>query len=326
MLEEIDKVKNTLREGFVIPITLLVNVQFATEGDRQLFGDITRAAFANGAVPEVPVVEIESPEIESKEPEVPVNVEENTIEETEENPDKDLEIWQTEKVKYTKVANEKTLRYGEIGDVLVVKDEKMRFVTSWSEIDRLSKLDNPQLNKAILTGKYARISQKSVIKIVKFLNYYRRGVVGISTTRQPVDMQHQPVDEVVKPAEKPKEKPKDLSFTVLKGDKDLSYKTTKDNLIISYKGKIINTTWNKIIRFADLDDSKIMIELQNTRNGKDGEIVSGILNFVSAYRAGKVRDPDAGIRPMLGTNTRTQYAGYGGHVTGTLEEGDTPEE
>ena len=284
-------------------------------------------------------------------------------------PSEDAKLWQREKIEYIKVPGELVLRYGEHDDVLIVKYEKLHFVTSWDEIDKLSKLTDEEFTDI---GVLSKLGKKGKERVGLFAKYYREGVVGKQktiivspietpvvkpieapietpiekpafkakliksqekitkqTSYKPEPTSYETIEkqlEKQKPVEKPIYKPlEDKMFMVVRGEKNLKYKTSRDILTIKYEDTTLATTWDEISRLAELSPAKLSNKVENMF--KDSvPYQKTLLSFIKAYQAGRVFDPDAGFKKILNVNTRAKYGGFGGHVQGTLEEGDSSEE
>ena len=249
--------------------------------------------------------------------------------------------------RYNPVTGDADLRYREDGNELVVKRKKMHFFTSWSEIDHLSKMSDDEYNKPHILSELGKIYTAYVHQ---FVQYYKNGVVKPSVTQQTTltaKVVEEPVEKpaektVMKATKKPPEKPvlvpiekpiersvrkstEDYSFDLVRGEKNLKYKTTGDILVIKADDSTINTTWAEIARLADLSNSKLSRKVENLFKN---DIIrqKALSSFVRAYQFEKVRDPDAGFKPILNVNTKAKYGGYGGHVRGTLEDLNVPED
>ena len=237
--------------------------------------------------------------------------------------------------RYNPVPGDEDLRYREDeGNVLVIKRKKMHFYTSWSEIDHLSKMSDEEYRRPYILSELGKIYKAYVHQ---FVQYYKNSVVKPSVTQQATLTAKVVEEPVEKPAEKTVAKPtkqstkqqiaklveksvkkstEDYSFDLVRGEKNLKYKTTGDILVIKADDSTINTTWAEIARLADLSNSKLSRKVENLFKN---DIIrqKALSSFVRAYQFEKVRDPDAGFKPILNVNTKAKYGGYGGHVRGT---------
>lgn len=114
-----------------------------------------------------------------------------------------------------------------------------------------------------------------------------------------------------------KEKIKNKRFWPVPGDNKVFYiELEKDALVLCYNAEMLETSWPEIIHLSSLPDTQLNTEIV-TRSVTNPKKRIALKAFVQAYREERVRDPDAGIRPVLNVNTRADYDGN--KIEGTME-------
>jgi outer membrane biosynthesis protein TonB len=350
-----DEMKKLLSEGITIPATVVVGFKFNTPADEEIFKNLVHISSLGQVAPEESAepTEAEKPEVKpvaepKAEPKVEPKAKIEPVTKVEPKVEAPVEKQIEPKTRipsahYSPVPGDADLRYREDGNELVVKRKKMHFFTSWSEIDNLSRMSDEEYNRPHILSELGKIYKAYVHQ---FVQYYKKGVVKPSVTQQTTLTPKVVEEPVEKPAEKtvtkttkksvlaPIEKPiersvrkstEDHSFDLVRGEKNLKYKTTGDILVIKSDDSIINTTWDEIARLADLSSIRLSRKVENLFKN---DIIrqKALSSFVRAYQFEKVRDPDAGFKSMLNINTKAKYGGYGGHVRGTLEDLNVPED
>ena len=110
-------------------------------------------------------------------------------------------------------------------------------------------------------------------------------------------------------------------FTPVRGTRHLSYLDYRHMLFIKFDDTLIKTTWREMNKFSDMTERAFKAKLDELCDDNK-EKREAVIDFVDALIAGRVRDPEASIRPMLGVETgvKKYSGGYEGDIEGTLED------
>lgn len=337
-----EQIKKILSEGLSLPVTvpvdLVVSIKFKTAADESLFKAILGVAQRKEEIviaQPTPVVTTPAVEImpqaepETKMVEVISVVSAGTAKQKTEVPKQkqqgDKEVWQTEKIAYRVISGgDDKSRYGEHDDQLIFRREKIHFVTTWEEIETLSKLSKDNLVKTAQLRKYSDYSKPTVLA---FIQAYKDGKIK---RKAPVEKSTGTQSILV--AEPTKiTKTEDVlaiesmvhgkKFTVIRGTRHLSYLDHRHMLFIKSNDVLIQTTWREMSKLSEMTEKALLFRLDELYDG-DKDKREAVIDFVDALIAGRVRDPEASIKPMLRTETgvKKYSGGYEGHIEGTLED------
>jgi hypothetical protein len=348
-------ISKVLSEGLNIPIELVVGIKFKTTEDERIFKSLIDLCKQEIKIEPKIESKVEfkiQPDVEIVVPKEPI-IEKDMVEVVsivsadEEKPrslrvkrKKEPKIWQTQKISYRPIiGGDDKSRYGECGDAIVFRREKIHFITNAQELAALAKLDKRELLK---TPQLRSFTEHNKPLVLSFISAYKEGKVKVRdlsprqapiielaqmTEIKPI-IESKPAEVMTKPTViKPKSnkfEDKDIAaivsgkkFMPVRGNRHLTYLDYRHMLFLKQDDILIQTTWREMGACADMTERNLVARLDQLfgDNKQKREIA---VDFIDSLIAGRVRDPDADTRPMLGVETGVKK--YSGGYEGAIEE------